>query len=79
MALICEDDGLGVPEHLKEAIFRRGHYNNNGYGLFLAREVLSLTNLPLRETGTPGKGARFEILIPEGSYRPAEGSLSSSA
>lgn len=79
MALICEDDGLGVPEHLKEAIFRREHYNNNGYGLFLAREVLSITDLSLRETGIPGKGARFEILIPEGSYRPAEGNLSSSA
>lgn len=72
MVIICEDDGVGVPEHLKEAIFKREHYNNNGYGLFLTREVLTITNLIIRETGTPEKGARFEILVPEGSYRPAK-------
>ncbi|WP_155937310.1 ATP-binding protein [Methanoculleus sp. MH98A] len=71
MVIVCEDDGVGVPEHLKEAIFKREYYKNNGYGLFLARVVLSITNLTIRETGTPGKGARFEILVPEGSYRRA--------
>ncbi len=70
MVLLCEDDGQGIPEQLKEAIFKREHYKNTGYGLFLTREILSITNLSIRETGTPGKGARFEILIPQGSYRP---------
>jgi signal transduction histidine kinase len=73
MVFVCEDDGMGVPEHLKEAIFKREHYKNTGYGLFLAREILSITNLSIRETGVPGKGARFEILIPEGSYRAVRG------
>jgi len=71
LVIICEDDGVGIPEHLKEAIFKREHYANTGYGLLLAREILAITNLTIRETGTPGKGARFEILVPEGSYRPA--------
>jgi len=71
LVLVCEDDGVGIPEHLKEAIFKREHYANTGYGLLLAREILSITNLTIREAGTPGKGTRFEILVPEGSYRPA--------
>ena len=42
---------------------------NTGLGLFLVREILSITGIKIRETGVPGKGARFEILVPEGGYR----------
>jgi signal transduction histidine kinase len=38
-------------------------------GLSLAREILSITNITITETGEPGKGARFEIKVPEGAYR----------
>ena len=38
-------------------------------GLFLAREILSVTGITIRETGEPGKGARFEISVPKGAYR----------
>lgn len=71
MVIVCKDDGIGIPERHKEAIFRREHHNNTGYGLFLAREILSITGLSIRETGTPGEGACFEILVPEGSHRSA--------
>lgn len=69
LKIICEDDGSGVPAHKKEQIFKRGFGNNTGYGLFLAREILSITHLSIEETGTPGIGARFEISVPNGSYR----------
>jgi PAS domain S-box-containing protein len=67
--VICEDDGVGVPEEEKEKIFQREFGKHTGYGLFLAREILGITGFFIRETGIPGKGARFEILIPEGSFR----------
>jgi hypothetical protein len=37
--------------------------------MFLIREILSITGLTIRETGIPEKGVRFEIRVPEGSYR----------
>jgi signal transduction histidine kinase len=67
--VICEDNGVGVPEEEKEKIFQREFGKHTGYGLFLAREILGITGFFIRETGIPGKGARFEILIPEGSFR----------
>ncbi|OPY41829.1 MAG: putative diguanylate cyclase [Methanoregulaceae archaeon PtaU1.Bin059] len=69
LVLVCEDDGVGIPADQKEAIFSAGVGQNTGYGLFLVREVLSMTGFSIRETGEPGKGARFEIRIPRGSFR----------
>ncbi|WP_342452270.1 histidine kinase N-terminal 7TM domain-containing protein [Methanolinea mesophila] len=66
-----EDDGVGISPDLKETIFRRGFGRGSGLGLFLAREILSITGMQIRETGTFGKGARFEIAVPEGSFRIA--------
>jgi hypothetical protein len=37
--------------------------------LFLVREVLLITGLTITETGEPGRGARFEILVPKDMYR----------
>jgi hypothetical protein len=37
--------------------------------LFLVREILSLTDISVKENGEPGKGARFELCIPNGKYR----------
>jgi hypothetical protein len=31
--------------------------------------VLAITGISIRETGTPGKGARFEIIVPRGKYK----------
>jgi len=69
LTLVWEDNGVGIPAGLKEKIFERGFGKNTGHGLFLAREILSLTGLTIRETGEPGRGARFEIAVPEGQYR----------
>lgn len=69
LIIFCEDNGVGVPDRVKESIFRREYYKNTGYGLFLSREILAMTDLSIRETGTLGTGARFEITIPPGKYR----------
>ena len=67
--VVCEDDGVGVPAEEKEQIFERGFGKNTGMGLFLAREILSITGITIHETGKPGKGARFEITVPKGAWR----------
>jgi signal transduction histidine kinase len=67
--IVCEDDGEGVPADDKEQIFERGFGKNTGLGLFLAREILSITGITIRETGEPGKGARFEMTVPKGAWR----------
>ncbi len=72
LELICEDDGVGIEAGLKEKIFERGFGNNTGLGLFLAREVLIITGITIRETGEPGEGARFIISLPKGTYRFVE-------
>lgn len=69
LVLLFEDDGAGIPEEEKDLIFERGHGKNTGYGLFLAREILSITGFGIEETGVPGKGARFEITVPGGQFR----------
>jgi PAS domain S-box-containing protein len=67
--ITCEDDGIGIPYDKKEAIFNREYFNNTGYGLFLSREILAISGITIRETGEPGKGALFRILVPKGVYR----------
>ncbi len=69
LLVIVEDDGRGIPGDEKEEIFRRGVGKNTGLGLFLVREILSITGITIRETGIYGKGARFEISVPKGMYR----------
>lgn len=69
LVIVCEDNGVGIPAAVKEKIFRREYYKNSGLGLFLSREILAITGLTIEETGTPGKGASFEIHVPEGKFR----------
>jgi PAS domain S-box-containing protein len=67
--LIYEDNGVGISFDDKGHIFERGYGKHTGFGLFLARETLSITGLVITETGEPGKGARFEIIVPKEGYR----------
>jgi len=69
LAIIWEDDGPGVPDNQKERIFERGYGENTGLGLFLSREILAITGITIKETGEYGRGARFEMLVPEGGWR----------
>jgi PAS domain S-box-containing protein len=67
LELILEDNGAGIAEHDKEKIFEREY--SDGLGLFLSREILSITGMTIRETGIEGKGTRFTIVVPEVLYR----------
>ncbi|UUX92507.1 PAS domain S-box protein [Methanoplanus endosymbiosus] len=67
--IIWEDDGCGVPDDMKEKIFERGVGANTGLGLFLIREILAITGITIRENGVHGKGARFEMTVPDGAWR----------
>jgi PAS domain S-box-containing protein len=70
--IICEDDGTGIPAAVKEKIFDHGTGKNTGLGLFLTSEILSITGITIQENGELGKGARFEMTVPKGTYRLAE-------
>ncbi|HEX3001191.1 MAG TPA: HAMP domain-containing sensor histidine kinase, partial [Methanoregula sp.] len=70
LTITIEDNGPGIPEATKGKIFGRDYKAmKGGSGLFLAREILSITGISIRETGAPGKGTRFEIVVPDSRYR----------
>ena len=73
LVVVVEDDGEGVPEDEKEAIFEKGHGHHTGLGLFLAREILAITGITIQENGIPGHGARFEIAVPQRRFRMGPG------
>jgi CheY-like chemotaxis protein len=69
LLLVFEDDGAGIPPDQKSRIFDRIVGGKGKFGLFFAREFLTLSGMSITETGIPGKGARFEISVPAGIYR----------
>ncbi len=69
LALLCEDDGMGIIEEDKRRLFTKGFGKHTGLVLFLCREILSITGITITENGIPGKSARFEITVPKGGYR----------
>lgn len=74
--MICQDDGVGIPPDEKEKIFKPGYGKNTGYGLFLTREILAVSDMLITEEGSPGEGAKFVLHIPRklisctGSFKP---------
>jgi PAS domain S-box-containing protein len=69
LVLIYEDNGAGVEESDKKKIFFKGFGKNTGLGLFLAQEILAITEISIRENGRPGTGARFELLVPDWGWK----------
>jgi PAS domain S-box-containing protein len=67
--IVVEDDGTGIASKIKSHIFEPSVGKNTGYGLFLVKEILSITGMGIEETGEEGKGARFEIEIPGDHHR----------
>lgn len=65
------DDGAGIADDQKEKIFSRGVGMKTRYGLYLAREILSVTGITIRETGTPGTGAVFSLTVPRENWNIA--------
>jgi signal transduction histidine kinase len=73
LTLVVEDNGTGIADGDREKIFERGYGKGTGWGLFLAREILAATGATIRENGVPGKGVRFEIRFPPGTFREGGG------
>ncbi|MDP3395697.1 MAG: hybrid sensor histidine kinase/response regulator [Methanoregula sp.] len=67
--IVCEDDGAGVAPEDKEKIFSRGFGKNTGFGLSICREILDITGISITENGEPGKGARFEMVVPPDKFQ----------
>jgi PAS domain S-box-containing protein len=74
LLIFCEDDGTGIPDGEKEAIFGETYRRRHGHGLFLVSGILGITGIAIREAGVSGEGARFEIMVPNGAYRFGDGS-----
>jgi PAS domain S-box-containing protein len=71
--IFFEDDGIGIQQEDKEQIFLRDESTGRASmrSLIFVREILDITGITICETGEPGKGARFEITVPEGAWRIA--------
>jgi PAS domain S-box-containing protein len=76
-AIICEDDGVGIPEEMKEKLFTKGFGKDHGFGLFLSREILNITNITITEEGELGRGAKFVLCLPRDGFRVNDPSSSS--
>ena len=66
------DTGDGVLADEKEKISGCESGRNTVPGSARVREILDITGITITETGEPGKGARSEIVVPEGGYRPGD-------
>jgi PAS domain S-box-containing protein len=69
LVIAVEDNGVGISAADKEHLFKRGFGRQTGLGLFLSREILSITGITITENSHLGKGARFEISVPKEGYR----------
>jgi signal transduction histidine kinase len=67
--IVCEDDGGGISADKKGFLFPKEFGRGYGYGLFMIREILAVTNISIREAGISGIGAKFEITVPAKGYR----------
>ncbi|WP_062397496.1 HAMP domain-containing sensor histidine kinase [Methanogenium cariaci] len=66
----CKDNGAGIPDEIKSSIFKEGFgKNTGGVGLFLIREILSITEIGISEVGIEGEGADFLITVPADGWR----------
>ena len=57
-----EDDGVGIHDRQREALFTRGHTSEHaGLGLRIVRQVVEAHDWSVRATESDAGGARFEI------------------
>jgi|APCry1669189101_1035198.scaffolds.fasta_scaffold05021_1 PAS domain S-box-containing protein len=69
--IFFEDDGIGISAEKKDQIFLRDVSTGRASmrSLIFVREILDITGITIKETGEPGKGARFEMVVPKGAWR----------
>ncbi len=68
------DQGIGIPEHELESIFKPFHRLDTGnrrstggvgLGLCVAREIVTLHGGQMKVESTPGQGSTFTVLLPQ--------------
>ncbi|WP_421910111.1 ATP-binding protein [Methanolacinia petrolearia] len=69
LVISYRDNGVGIADKDREKLFQRCFGKNTGLGLFLSREILSITGILIAENGKEGKGVNFKITVPKGSFR----------
>jgi PAS domain S-box-containing protein len=69
LRIVFTDDGQGIPKSEKAKIFSHGYGKHTGYGLYMARAILGITNITIDESGEPGEGAKFVITVPPQKFR----------
>jgi PAS domain S-box-containing protein len=69
LVLTYQDNGPGIIEEDKSKIFQKQFGKHTGYGLFIAREILTITGMTILEDGNFGDGARFRISVPPGAWK----------
>ena len=67
--ILYTDNGVGIPQRDKNLIFQKGFGNNTGLGMFLIKSILEITDIEIKETGTPGEGIRLEMYVPRDTFR----------
>jgi PAS domain S-box-containing protein len=67
LKLVYEDDGVGISKDAKPKLFSEGYTTGkgSGYGLYLIRRMMEVYGWTIQETGTPGNGVCFTVVIPE--------------
>jgi len=75
LLLVFGDDNPAMPDSERSRLFDPDPRDRWAMRLFLARQVLEITDISLRENGRPGTGLAFEMRVPKGAFRfagPAE-------
>jgi len=63
--LIYDDDGVGIPEEIRNNLFSEGFGKGTGYGLYLIKRICEAYGWTIAETGKQGQGVQFTMVIPE--------------
>lgn len=68
LLIIYEDDGKGIPDDMKSILFDQIGERKT-HGLRFVKDILEITGMSIRECGTYGVGAKFEIHVKEGNFK----------
>jgi signal transduction histidine kinase len=63
--LIYEDNGIGIADECKSALFEERNASGIGHGLYLVRRICETYGWGIAETGMVGQGVKFVISIPK--------------
>jgi signal transduction histidine kinase len=56
---------VGIPAETKSNLFTEGYGRGTGYGLYLLKRICETYGWVIEETGNPGQGVQFTMLIPK--------------